>query len=158
MSRRLGRHGGCRQELLPSRNERRLPVSGVTAWPEWREVPDVQIGINGDKYELNRYIRSDELLIFPLHRTASEAYRSATPMSALSEASTPAHDAASAMDAQQLHQPFHQHPTDPQQQQQHTSNGPSPVNDSTATRKGDLLAITLNDPLYLFNLQQKHLQ
>ncbi|KAG2120649.1 uncharacterized protein F5147DRAFT_662744 [Suillus discolor] len=56
-------------------------------------------------------------------------------MSALSEASTPAHDAASAMDAQQLHQ-LHQHAADAQQQQQqHTSNGPSPVNDSTATRK-----------------------
>ncbi|KAG1875525.1 hypothetical protein DFJ58DRAFT_756744 [Suillus subalutaceus] len=58
-------------------------------------------------------------------------------MSALSEASTPAHDAASAMDAQQLHQ-LHQHAADAQQQQQqqqHNSNGPSPVNDSTATRK-----------------------
>jgi hypothetical protein len=62
------------------------------------------------------------------------------------------------MDAQQLHQPFHQHPTDPQQQQQHTSNGPSPVNDSTATRKGELLALILDDLIYLYNLQQKPLQ
>jgi hypothetical protein len=92
------------------------------------------------KFQLNRHIRSDELLIFPLYRTASELHRSATPMSALSEASTPAHDAASAMDAQQLHQ-LHQHAADAQQQQQqqqHNSNGPSPVNDSTATRKGEL--------------------
>jgi hypothetical protein len=127
-------------------------------WPVWRELTDVQIGINGDKYQLNRHIRSDELLIFPLHRTASEAYRSATPMSALSEASTPAHDAASAMDAQQLHQPFHQHAADAQQQQQHTSNGPPPANDSTATRKGELCAIILNGVIYVYNIQQKPLQ
>jgi len=53
-------------------------------------------------------------------------------MSALSEASTPAHDAASAMDAQQLHQ-LQQHAADPQQQ--HTPNGSSPVNNDGATTR-----------------------
>lgn len=45
-------------------------------------------------------------------------------MSALSEASTPAQDAASAIDAQQLHQLQQQHATDIQQQQ--NNNGASP--------------------------------
>jgi hypothetical protein len=50
-------------------------------------------------------------------------------MSALSEASTPAQDAASAIDAQQLHQ-LHQHAADVQQQ---NNNGTSPEG---AARKG----------------------
>lgn len=66
----------------------------------------------------------------PLARATSDPPRSATPMSALSEASTPAQDAASAIDAQQLHQ-LQQHATDVQQQQ--NNNGTSPEG---TTRKG----------------------
>jgi len=55
-------------------------------------------------------------------------------MSALSEASTPAQDTASAMDQQQLHQL--PHPSDAQQQQPQNGNGAV----EGAARKGELLS------------------
>lgn len=85
---------------------------------------------NKDKYILlEKDIAPMDDLYNPLARAASDPPRSATPMSALSEASTPAQDAASAIDAQQLHQ-LQQHATDVQQQ---NNNGTSPEG---ATRKG----------------------